>query len=294
MKEMSTEYPIKKMADHLEVSRSGYYAWLNRKPSGRKAADLLLLADMRKVRRKHRAYGSPRMTRELKQTYGRMGHNRVARLMRENGLLVRPKRKFVLTTDSKHGYVVAENLLNRQFAVAAPGKVWVSDITYIRSVHGWMYLCVFIDLFSRRVVGWALENHMRASLVVKAWNNALHSRRIFTDLLVHSDRGVQYCCKETRDVFAESRNVKQSMSRKGNCWDNACAESFFSTLKRELEIDKTILTESELRRTLFQYLEGYYNTCRIHSYLGYQTPSEFERGFASSSVYENGEMPYFL
>ena len=288
MKKLSSEYPIKKMAEHFEVSRSGYYAWLARTPSGRKAAEHLLLADMRKARRKHRDYGSPRMTRELKKTHGRLGHNRVARLMRDNGLLVRPKRKFVLTTDSKHGFVVAENLLNRQFSVAAPGKVWVSDITYIRAVHGWMYLCVFIDLFSRRVVGWAVENHMQASLVTKAWKNALHYRRIFTDLIVHSDRGVQYCCKETRDVFAESRNVTQSMSRKGNCWDNACAESFFSTLKRELDIDKTILTESELRRTLFQYLEGYYNTRRMHSYLGYQTPSEFERSFASSSVHENG------
>ena len=208
------------MADLYEVSRSGYYAWINRKPSVRKAAELLLLADMQRVRRKHRDYGSPRMTRELKKTHGKLGHNRVARLMRENGLLVRPKRKFVLTTDSKHGLIVAENLLNRQFAVAAPGKVWVSDITYIRAVHGWMYLCVFIDLFSRRVVGWAVENHMQASLVTKAWKNALHYRRIFTDLIVHSDRGVQYCCRETRDVFAESRNVTQSMSRKGNCWDN--------------------------------------------------------------------------
>ncbi len=221
MKEMSTKYPIKKMADHLEVSRSGYYAWLNRKPPNRKTAEQLLLADIRIIRRKHRAYGSPRMTRELKRTYSRLGHNRVARLMRENGLLVRPKRKFVLTTDSKHGLVVAGNLLNRQFAVAAPGKVWVSDITYIRAVHGWMYLCVFIDLFSRRVVGWTLENHMQASLVTKAWRNVLHYRRIFTDLIVHTDRGIQYCCKETRDVLAESRNVTQSMSRKGNCWDNA-------------------------------------------------------------------------
>jgi len=288
MKKLSSEYPVKKMADLYEVSRSGYYAWINRKPSVRKTAELLFLADMQRVRRKHRDYGSPRMTRELRKTHGKLGHNRVARLMRENGLLVRPKRKFVLTTDSKHGLIVAENLLNRQFAVAAPGKVWVSDITYIRAVHGWMYLCVFIDLFSRRVVGWAVENHMQASLVTKAWKNALHYRRIFTDLIVHSDRGVQYCCTETRDVFAESRNVTQSMSRKGNCWDNACAESFFSTLKRELDIDKTILTESELRRTLFQYLEGYYNTRRMHSYLGYQTPSEFEKSFASSSVHKNG------
>ena len=288
MKKMSPEYPVKKMAEHFEVSRSGYYAWLNRKPSSRKTTDLRLLADMKMIRRKHRAYGSPRMTKELKNTHGRLGHNRVAKLMRENGLLVRPKRKFVLTTDSKHGLAVAENLLNRQFTVSAPGKVWVSDITYIRADHGWMYLCVFIDLFSRRVVGWALENHMQASLVTKAWKNALHFHRVFTDLIVHSDRGIQYCSRETREAFSGSRNVRQSMSRKGNCWDNACAESFFSTLKRELDIDKTILTESELRRTLFQYLEGYYNTRRMHSHLGYQTPSEFEKSFASSSVHENG------
>ena len=210
MKKLSPEYPVKKMAEHFEVSRSGYYAWLNRKSSSRKTTDLRLLADMKIIRRKHRAYGSPRMTRELKNTHGRLGHNRVARLMRENGLLVRPKRRFVLTTDSKHGLAVAENLLNRQFAVAAPGKVWVSDITYIRADHGWMYLCVS----STSSVAGSLAGQSRITCR-HLWSQGLEMRFIIdaTDLIVHSDRGISIVARK-HGTFAESRNVTQSIAGK--------------------------------------------------------------------------------
>ena len=288
---MSKKANVAGLCRRAQMSSQNYYALRKERQRQEVDADLVVRL-VRQERRTQSRIGGRKLIKligqELREHGVEIGRDRFFDVLRSRDLLVEPKPAALpKTTNSRHPLRVFTNLV-AGFTPTAPNQAWASDITYIRADHGWMYLCVFIDLFSRRVVGWAVENHMQASLVTKAWENALHYRRIFTDLIVHSDRGIQYCCKETRDAFAESRNVTQSMSRKGNCWDNACAESFFSTLKRELEIDKTILTESELRRTLFQYLEGYYNTSRMHSYLGYQTPSEFEKSFASSSVHENG------
>jgi len=281
-------YRVEKMADLLGVSRSGYYDWRDRPASSRMIRNQKIVQDIKNIQKESRDYGCPRITNALRMRYGKIGHNRVARLMRENGLLARPKRRFVHTTDSNHGLIVAPNLLNRNFQTVSPNTVWVSDITYIRSKSGWMYLCVFLDLYSRRVVGWSLDTDMRASLVIRAWKNALAQCGRIQSMIVHSDRGIQYCCQEFRMELEKVPGVQQSMSRKGNCWDNACAESFFSTLKREIGLRELILRKDDLQAMLFEYIDGYYNTRRSHSYLGYRSPSEFETEYAFAVSVKTG------
>jgi putative transposase len=233
------------------------------------------------VAKHHRRYGSPRVRRELRDTYGkRASLKKVARLMRENGLNARKSRKFILTTNSNHTLTVFENILSREFYADSGGLKWVSDITYLRTKNGWVYLTVVLDLFDRKIIGWALSLGMEASeTTVAALEMAVKNRSPKSGMIFHSDRGIQYCAQSFRDALQEScPAVCQSMSRKGNCWDNACAESFFKTLKRELETLDGKHSEAEVRQSVFLYIESYYNRIRMHSVLDYVAPNVFNLG----------------
>jgi transposase InsO family protein len=263
-------YSVTEMAGLLGVSRSAYYQWARNGVSQRqKAADAELVRLVREIMdRHHRRYGSPRVRRELRNGYGkRVRHKKVARLMRENGLSARRKKGFVRTTDSKHTLPVCENILNREFQADKTGEKWVSDITYLRAEGGWVYLTVVLDLWDRKVIGWALSCGMETGdTTVAAFVMAVKNRQPQDGLLFHSDRGIQYCAQAFRGVLGEScPSVRQSMSRKGNCWDNACAETFFKTLKAELETLDGRHSEAEVRQSVFLYIEAYYNRIRMHS-----------------------------
>jgi putative transposase len=270
------EHRVEKMAGNLGVTRSGFDAWLRRGKGPRREADEQLGDLIKGIQQEVRnRYGSPRMTQELRRRGRRVGHNRVARLMREGQLGARPRKPYRVTTKSNHGHPVAENVLQRRFAVPTVNTVWVSDITYIATAEGWMYLCAVLDLYSRRVVGWSMDKGLGAELAVKALQMALLARRPIVGLLLHSDRGVQYCANAFR-VLTGERGIVQSMSRKGDCWDNACAETFFASLKTELVDGRIFHTREQARREIFEYIEVFYNRRRLHSYLGYVTPAEFE------------------
>ena len=276
-------YTIKEMAGLLGVSRSAYYQWVRNGVSQRRnIADAELIRLIREiVTRHHRRYGSPRVRRELRDVYGkRVSLKKVARLMRENGLNARRKGRFIPTTDSKHGLEVCENILNREFYAEKSGQKWVSDITYLRTVLGWVYLTVIVDLFDRKVLGWALSSRLdTAATTIAALEMAVKNRAPEKGLLFHSDRGVQYCAQGFREVLRERCPlVRQSMSRKGNCWDNACAESFFKTLKGELETLDGRYSEAEVRQSVFFYIEAYYNRIRMHSALDNVAPDMFYLG----------------
>jgi transposase InsO family protein len=224
-------------------------------------------------------YGSPRMTRELRRRGRRVGHNRVGRLMREGQLGARPRKAYRVTTKSNHGHPVAGNVLERQFSVPAANRVWVSDITYIATGEGWMYLCVVLELYSRLVVGWSMGTGLGVGLAMRALLMAMLRRRPPRGLVLHTDRGVQYCAAAFRGLAAD-RGIVQSMSRRGDCWDNACAETFFASLKTELVGSQIFTSREQARREIFEYIEVFYNRRRLHSYLGYVPPAEFERSSA--------------
>jgi transposase InsO family protein len=270
------EHRVEKMAMNLGVTRSGFYAWVHRAKATRQTADEQLRDLIQSIQRevKYR-YGSPRMTRELRRRGRPVGHNRVARLMRQEQLGARRRKAYRVTTRSNHAHPVAENLLVRQFRVSAANRVWASDITYVPTAEGWMYLCVVLDLYSRRVVGWSMGRSLGMELAVGALLMAVMRRRPPRDLLLHSDRGVQYCAGVFRRHLRD-HGIRQSMSRKGDCWDNACAETFFASLKTELIGDRVFVTREQARREIFEYIEVFYNRRRLHSYLGYLTPHEFE------------------
>jgi transposase InsO family protein len=270
------EHRVEKMAQNLGVTRSGFYAWLRRGKAVRQTADEQLRDLIHGIQRevKYR-YGSPRMTRELRRRGRRVGHNGVARLMRQGQLGARRRKAYRVTTRSNHAHPVAENLLQRLFRVNAANRVWASDITYIPTAEGWMYLCVVLDLYSRRVVGWSMGRSLGVELAVGALLMAVMRRRPPRDLMLHSDRGVQYCAGVFRRHMRD-HGIRQSMSRKGDCWDNACVETFFASLKTELIGDRIFVSREQARREIFEYIEVFYNRQRLHSYLGYLTPHEFE------------------
>jgi len=271
------EHRVEKMAGNLGVTRSGFYAWLGRGRAARKAADEHLRDLIEAIQNEvHYRYGSPRMTRELRRRGRQVGHNRVARVMRQGKLGARRRKAYRVTTQSAHAHPVAENLLQRLFRVNAANRVWASDITYVPTAEGWMYLCVVLDLYSRKVVGWSMGQSLGTELAVKALLMAVMGRRPPRDLLLHSDRGVQYCAGAFRR-YLRRYGIRQSMSRKGDCWDNACAETFFASLKTELIGDRILTSREQARREIFEYIEVFYNRRRLHSYLGYLTPHEFER-----------------
>jgi putative transposase len=261
----------------MQVALSGYYAWTRRPESARAKADHLLRA---KVRASHaasrRTYGSPRVRADLKAEGFSVGRNKVARLMREEGLQGCAKKGFRKTTDSNHDLAIAPNTLDRKFKVAAPNAAWVTDITYVWTWEGWMYLAVVVDLFSRRVVGWAVADHMRTELVTSALQMALGRRCPGDGLLHHSDRGSQYASGDYRQQLRDN-GIVCSMSRKANCWDNAVAESFFATIKKELIHRYPWPTNAAARDAIANYIEMFYNPKRRHSALSYLSPAEFER-----------------
>ena len=268
----------------MRVSRSGFYKWCKHCPSKRETENVKLLSEIKKIHKEHhQRIGSPKMKEELKALGIEAGKNRVAKVMKDNKIKAITHRKFRgTTTDSNHSHPVAENVLNRQFTVEEPNSVLVSDITYIRTKSGWVYLTVFIDLFSRLVAGWAVSTSLSTEMVLKALGKAAFSRQLTAGTIIHSDRGVQYASDAFRSALKAYKFV-QSMSRKGNCWDNAVAESFFRIYKTELAYHCHFKNEMDVYRKTFEYIECYYNRKRRHSANGYLTPAEYERKFRKAA-----------
>ncbi len=271
----SATSPVSVLCRMLGVSRSGYYSWTKRGVCERTVEDELLAVEVRAIHAKSRgAYGSPQIHRELRKTRA-VSRKRIARLMRREGLRGAVPPRFRKTTLSDHDRRVATNVLGRDFCAARPNQKWVGDITYIWTAEGSMYLAVIIDLFSRRVVGWAAANHMRASLAADALRMALGRHRPPPGLVHHTDRGSQYASAEYQALLA-SHGIICSMSRSGDCWDNAVAESFFATLKKELIRRYRWLGRVDAARAVAEYIEVFYNNHRLHSSLGYFTPADYE------------------
>lgn len=270
-------FAVKFMCRELGVSTSGYYDYKKRGISAHDRADLALVPMIHAEFRKHtRGCGSRMVLGALRAQGCATSRKRVVRLMAEENLCHRLKRRYVRTTQSKHERPVAPNVLARSFEVGAPNKVWASDITYVYTRGGWAYLAVVLDLGSRKVVGWNVAQTMEESLVLAALQQALEQRNPPPGLVQHSDRGTQYAGRAYQQLLAE-HDIVCSMSRRGNCWDNACVESFFSTLKRELPNDHVFEDWREVERAVFAYVEAHYNTRRPHSALGYLTPNEYEQ-----------------
>ena len=277
-------FPVRLLCRTLQVSRAGFYAWQARPPAPRVRADERLGLEIAAIHAASRQrYGSPRIHVELGDRGCRTSRKRVARLMRVRGLAARRRRRFRVTTQSRHPFPIAPNVLARQFERAHPDQAWVTDITYIPTGEGWLYLAVILDLCSRVAVGWAMSERITDDLTLNALGMALARRRPPQGLLHHSDRGSQYASGDYQKVLAEHRIVC-SMSRRGDCWDNAVAESFFATLKVELVHDATWATRTTARTELFEYLELFYNGQRRHSALGYLSPRAFERRCVQEAV----------
>ncbi len=264
----------------LDLAPAGYYAWRRRGPCARAIADERLLLSIRDAHRTSRqTYGAPRIHQDLRAEGQRVGKKRVARLMRQDGLVGRPLPRGTRTTQSAHDHPVAPNVLERQFdvnGIQVLNRVWVADITYVPTGAGFLYLAVVLDLASRKVVGWAMQNTLAAELALAALRMALAERRPAPGLLHHSDRGVQYACGAYQDLLA-THGLEASMSRKGDCWDNAVAESFFATLEAELLAGARWRTHAEARQAIFEYIATWYNTRRRHSTLGYRSPVAYEQ-----------------
>jgi transposase InsO family protein len=272
------------MCRALEVSRSGYYAWRARAASRRSMKNRLLLERIKAVHKKSRkTYGSPRVHRQLVAEGERCGRGRVERLMKANGIRAKQKLRFVATTDSKHDLPVAENILEREFAVDEPNRVWSSDITYIPTDEGWLYLAGVMDLCSRTAVGWSMSDTLEKRLVLDALKMAHQRRRPGKGLIHHSDRGSQYASDDYGNLL-KSYGMRMSMSRKGDCWDNAVIESFFGTLKKELVHHRKYRTRAEARQDIFEFIEVFYNRERLHSSLGYLSPLNYEKQIAAKQA----------
>lgn len=274
------------MCKVLQVSKSGYYKWLKSSPSKRAMQNKVLTDQIRQIyQRSKQTYGSPRITYELRVHGFDISRPRVARLMRKAGIRSKVRRKYIVTTDSKHRFNIADNLLDRNFQVGEIGKVWVSDITYIRTAQGWLYLTTIIDLGDRKVIGWSLSKSLKAEHTsMAAWRMAVKNRPITHELIFHSDRGVQYACTEFVTLLKTYKTVSQSMSRKGNCWDNAVAESFFKSLKAEWTNWHKYQSLNEAALSVFEYIETWYNLKRRHSALGYMTPVEYEHYLLTQKI----------
>lgn len=261
----------------LGVLRSGYYAWCGRTQSPRRIEETRLLSELKLVYTAARGnYGTRRIKAALVDKGLVVSRRRIGRLMKQSGLVCKTKRRFKVTTNSKHTHPVAANLLNRNFECKVPDQCYVGDITYVWTGEGWLYVSVVIDLYSRRVVGWSMGCSMKADLVNQALLMALWQRKPDKGLIVHSDRGSQYASKSHRRILRQ-HGAKQSMSRKGDCWDNAVAESFFKTLKTELVYQKKFVTRDQAKQAIFEYIEVFYNRFRLHSANGYLSPVDFEK-----------------
>lgn len=277
-------FPVSAMCRVLGVAKSGYYAWRKRPKPERERRDAQLAATVAAVHKRSRlTYGSPRVHRELKARGVRVGKKRIERLMRQNGLKGRLKRRFKRTTDSRHGGPIAPNLLARQFDVSEPNRAWVTDVTAIATDEGWLYLAPMIDLCARRVLAWAASEHNDTALALEALQKSLRARRPSPGFLHHSDRGSPYASEDYRAALRACGAV-QSMSRKGDCWDNAVAESFFATLRAELVDHERYATREAAMRSIGDYIDNFYNVERRHSHLGYLNPIEFELRSATARV----------
>lgn len=261
----------------LDVSKAGYYAWRDREPSERAKSNALLELEIASIHRLSReTYGSPRIHHELRARGVRCSENRVAKLMRGANISGKQRRKYrVCTTDSRHGLPVATNIAERRFDVADVNRIWVSDITYVNTDEGWLYLAVFLDAGSRRAIGWACKDHLGTELVMEPLRQALKERSYPKDVIVHSDRGVQYASHVYRN-FLTTHGLQCSMSRPGNCWDNAVAESFFATLKKEMLYRRHWSTKKEAEIAIDAWIGNWYNRHRRHSKIGYLSPVEYE------------------
>jgi putative transposase len=269
------QFRVSLMCKVLQVSRAGYYAWRNRRPSARQEANDRLLRLLRRLFNLHRKRYGYRRIHEVAHKEMACGKHRVARLMRQDGLKVPQRRAYRATTQSKHKRPVAPNILGREFTAAAPNLTWLSDITYVPTEQGWLYLAVVLDMFARRVVGWAMESYLADLLTRRALKMALRRRQPAPALLHHSDRGIQYASGEYQRLLMGNQAVI-SMSRKADVWDNAPMESFFATLKKELIHREHYQSRREAKSNIFEYIEGYYNPVRIHSAIQYYSPVEYE------------------
>jgi transposase InsO family protein len=276
---MKAQHPIRSLCDALAVSSSGYYGWVSRQiqPSPRAQENARLVKLIAQVHQDSRqTYGSPRVQVALDKVGHTYGRHRIARLMRRHGLRGRAKGRFrVGTTDSNHDQPIAPNRLPDLPAPSAPNQVWLGDITYVATEEGWLYLAGVLDLYSRRLTGWAVSEHIDTQLILAAWGMALTQGQPPAGLVFHSDRGVQYASQDYRQALQNSQAIA-SMSRKGNCYDNAAMESFWSTLKQELVYRRHFKTRDEARQAIFDFIEVFYNRRRLHSSLGYRSPIDFE------------------
>lgn len=270
-------FPVEKMARIFKVSKSSYYHWLENPVGKWEQTNAPIISQIRSIHAKNKQiYGSPRISRELRKQGCLVSRPRVARLMRQAGIRSILRKKYVITTDSTQTVRRFGNLLDRDFTPGQPGRVWVSDITYIATQQGWSYLTTIIDLGDRRVIGWRLSRSLRATdTVLPAWKSAVTTRPLTGSLIFHSDQGVQYGCDAWIDEVSKDKRVTQSMSRKGDCWDNAVAESFFKTLKWEWTNRYIYRDHNQAELSVFEYIESYYNTKRAHSSLGYLSPDEY-------------------
>lgn len=279
MDEHRDQFPVQRMCTVLTVSPSGYYAWRKRPASKRSQKNKKLVVEISKIYAESGAtYGSPRIYEELVDRGHRVSKNRVARLMQAENIGVYPKKRRKITTNSKHDYPIAPNLLKRDFTTDRPNQKWLGDITYIPTAEGWLYLAAVLDLFSRKIVGWAMDDNMETQLVEQAFRMAARNRKPPKGLLHHSDRGSQYASDLYRACLADY-NIQVSMSRTGNCYDNAPMESFFSTLKCDRVHRQNYHSRQEAKTDIFSYIEGFYNRSRRHSSLGYLSPENFEHQF---------------
>jgi putative transposase len=272
------QFPVLLSCRVLKVTPSGYYAWTKRPLSRRERENDSLLKQIRSIHEQSRkTYGSPRIARELRRKGYYASRQRVARIMRKHGIRAKTRRRFKVTTNSKHRYFISPNLLKQNFSVESPNSVWVSDITYIRTYEGWLYLTVIMDLFNREVVGWSVSPRLTAETTsVAALEQACGRQRPNPNLIFHSDKGIQFAAVEFRKLLSKNKMI-QSMSGKGNCYDNAVAESFFHTLKTELVHHERYETRNQAKRSVLEYIEFFYNRIRLHSALDYQTPIEFKK-----------------
>ena len=267
---------LRTMCRVLQVSKAGYFVWRNGREAPRRSTDRALAVRIAAIHQAHRQiYGSPRIHQKLRHQGTLVGRKRVERLMRESGIRVTPPRRFTVTTDSSHDQPIAPNVLGQDFQATAPNTKWVTDITYIPTGEGWLYLAGIVDLFSRRVVGWSMAANMETELVLRALGMALDNRSPGAGLIHHSDRGSQYASATYRQALTAS-GITASMSRRGNCYDNAVIESFWHSLKVELVHRRSFATRREAEQAIFEYIEVFYNRVRLHSSIGYLTPVAFE------------------
>jgi len=277
MNEYKKEFKIKTMARVLEVSRSGYYGWLKQKQSNREQERIFLTENITRVfKESKRSYGSPRIYKQLKAEGITCGRHRIAYLMKESGIIARKKRKYTKPLTERHDRSFAVNVLNRRFHCDKPNQAWVSDVSFFWTKSGWLHLAIVMDLFSRRIIGWSMSNHVDKNLTTEALSMAIIARNRKHTIIHHSDQGAEYTNHDYQNVLNVNHMIS-SMSRSGNCYDNAVAESFFKSIKTELTKNRKFETIKEARAAIFEYIEIFYNRKRLHSTLGYVSPVEYER-----------------